>query len=196
MRSPSGTTRAGRTSRCAKVGAENTVPFGLTVPAMQKLLQRRFTGPADYIAANPELARRVSALIGSGPSSPMGTPKGCSRRSSTTSPQRDPFLVIADYADYIACQRRYATWLDTEAWTWSILNSARTAGQFSPTARSPLRSTARTSGTSGRWPSRTDYWTVQIGFGSVPGVGPACSGARANTVVPGDEVAKLSRVTA
>ena len=40
--------------------------------------------------------------------------------------------MVADYADYIACQREVsATWLDTEAWTRkSILNSAR-SGKFS-----------------------------------------------------------------
>ena len=44
----------------------------------------------------------------------------------------DPFLVLADYADYIACQERVnAAWQDVEHWTrMSILNTAR-AGKFS-----------------------------------------------------------------
>jgi starch phosphorylase len=44
----------------------------------------------------------------------------------------DPFLVLADYADYIACQERVsAAWLDRERWTrMSILNTAR-SGKFS-----------------------------------------------------------------
>ncbi len=44
----------------------------------------------------------------------------------------DPFLVLADYADYLACQDQVTTvWNDTEHWTRiSILNTAR-AGKFS-----------------------------------------------------------------
>jgi len=44
----------------------------------------------------------------------------------------DPFLVLADYADYVACQERVdAAWGDAESWTrMSILNTAR-AGKFS-----------------------------------------------------------------
>jgi starch phosphorylase len=46
--------------------------------------------------------------------------------------QSDPFLVFADYADYIACQDKVAgVWKDPEKWTrMSILNTAR-AGKFS-----------------------------------------------------------------
>ena len=44
----------------------------------------------------------------------------------------DPFLVLAEYADYIACQERVNTaWQDVEHWTrMSILNTARD-GKFS-----------------------------------------------------------------
>jgi starch phosphorylase len=46
--------------------------------------------------------------------------------------QHDPFLVLADYADYVACQDKVAeAWKDQEKWTrMSILNTAR-AGKFS-----------------------------------------------------------------
>jgi starch phosphorylase len=46
--------------------------------------------------------------------------------------QHDPFLVLADYADYVACQERVsAAWNDRSRWTcMSILNTAR-AGKFS-----------------------------------------------------------------
>jgi hypothetical protein len=41
--------------------------------------------------------------------------------------QHDPFLVLADYADYVACQERVsAAWNDRSRWTcMSILNTAR-----------------------------------------------------------------------
>ena len=44
----------------------------------------------------------------------------------------DPYLVLADYADYIDCQKRVSeTWLDKEKWlSMSILNTAR-SGKFS-----------------------------------------------------------------
>ena len=44
----------------------------------------------------------------------------------------DPFLVLADYADYVASQERVdAAWNDAQRWTqMSILNTAR-AGKFS-----------------------------------------------------------------
>jgi starch phosphorylase len=46
--------------------------------------------------------------------------------------QSDPFLVLADYAAYIACQEQVsAAWQDKENWTrMSILNTAR-SGKFS-----------------------------------------------------------------
>jgi starch phosphorylase len=44
----------------------------------------------------------------------------------------DPFLVLADYADYVACQEKVsAAWRDPGRWTrMSILNTAR-SGKFS-----------------------------------------------------------------
>jgi starch phosphorylase len=46
--------------------------------------------------------------------------------------QSDPFLVLADYTAYVACQEQVsAAWQDVDAWTrMSILNSAR-SGKFS-----------------------------------------------------------------
>jgi len=44
----------------------------------------------------------------------------------------DPFLVLADYADYITCQEKVSVaWKDSEHWSrMSILNTAR-SGKFS-----------------------------------------------------------------
>lgn len=45
----------------------------------------------------------------------------------------DPFLLLADYADYITCQEKVSTaWKDSEHWSrMPILNTAR-SGKFSP----------------------------------------------------------------
>jgi starch phosphorylase len=44
----------------------------------------------------------------------------------------DPFLVLADFADYVACQQRVSeAWRDARSWTrMSIMNTAR-SGKFS-----------------------------------------------------------------
>jgi starch phosphorylase len=44
----------------------------------------------------------------------------------------DPFLVLADYAEYVACQERVSVaWKDPNRWTrMSILNTAH-SGKFS-----------------------------------------------------------------
>ncbi len=46
--------------------------------------------------------------------------------------QFDPFLVLADFADYVACQQRVSdAWQDARRWTrMSIMNTAR-SGKFS-----------------------------------------------------------------
>jgi len=46
--------------------------------------------------------------------------------------QSDPFLVLADFADYVACQERVSeAWRDARKWTrMSIMNTAR-SGKFS-----------------------------------------------------------------
>ena len=58
--------------------------------------------------------------------------RGVRARWSSNLVDHDPFLVLADYADYIRCQDEVdRTWHDPKAWArMSILNSAR-SGKFS-----------------------------------------------------------------
>jgi starch phosphorylase len=111
-----------------EVGAENFFLFGLTAAEVARVKQQGYR-PGDYLAANAEL-RAVLELIGSGHFS-RGD-REVFRPIVDNLSQSDPFLVLADYADYVACQERVsAAWQDPDNWTqMSILNTAR-SGKFS-----------------------------------------------------------------
>ena len=111
-----------------EVGADNFFLFGLTASEVERV-QREGYRPEAYIEANAEL-RAVLELIASDHFSRGDTevfrPLVDNLRNS------DPFLVLADYAAYVACQEQVnAAWKDTERWTrMSIMNTAR-SGKFS-----------------------------------------------------------------
>ena len=111
-----------------EVGAENFFLFGRTADEVARLQGEGYR-PADSLAGNAELGA-VLALIGSGHFS--GGDSEVFRPLVENLTQSDPFLVLADYAAYVACQERVsAAWADQEQWTrMSILNTAR-GGKFS-----------------------------------------------------------------
>jgi len=112
----------------AEAGEDNFFAFGLTVEQAQQVRRQGYR-PARELERNPELEEALE-LIAAGTFShgdrEVFRPLIDNLRNS------DPFLVLADYADYIACQERVNTaWQDTEHWTrMSILNTAR-GGKFS-----------------------------------------------------------------
>ena len=111
-----------------EVGADNFFLFGLTVSEVERV-QREGYRPEAYIEANAEL-RAVLDLIASDHiahgDAEVFRPLVDNLRFS------DPFLIVADYAAYVACQEQVnAAWKDTERWTrMSIMNTAR-SGKFS-----------------------------------------------------------------
>jgi len=111
-----------------EVGAENFFLFGLTEEEVGSI-QREGYNPSAYIEKNPQLSEIIH-LIASGHFS-HGDPH-VFRPLLDNLCQHDPFLVLADYADYVACQDKVSeAWKDQEQWTrMSILNTAR-AGKFS-----------------------------------------------------------------
>jgi starch phosphorylase len=111
------------------VGPENFFLFGLTVPEVQEL-RRRGYHPWDLYRQQPDL-RRVLDAVGSGAFSP-GEPRLFQPVLDSLLNGGDPFLVLADFAAYLACQEEVSrTWLDYERWTrMAILNVAR-IGRFS-----------------------------------------------------------------
>ena len=111
-----------------EAGAENFFLFGLTVDEVHDLLARGYR-PRDYLNANPELSAAIAA-ISEGRFSHGDTEVFAPLVSNIV--DHDPFLVLADYADYIRCQDEVSrTWQDPATWArMSILNSAR-SGKFS-----------------------------------------------------------------
>jgi glycogen phosphorylase len=111
-----------------EVGAENFFHFGLMAEQVATVRRGGYR-PESHIEGNDEL-HEVLELISAGAFSrgdrQLFQPLVDNLRHS------DPFLVLADYADYVACQERVGeAWRDPSRWTgMSILNTAR-GGKFS-----------------------------------------------------------------
>lgn len=111
-----------------EVGADNFFLFGLSAAEVESVKRTGYR-PHDYVAANDEL-RTVLELIGTGHFSQGDAEVFRSLVDNLI--HDDPFLVLADYAAYIACQEQVnSAWQDVPNWTrMSILNTAR-SGKFS-----------------------------------------------------------------
>ena len=111
-----------------EAGPENFFLFGLTVDEVHDVLAKGYR-PRDYVDRNPELAEAIR-LIADGTFSHGDTAVFAPLVSNLV--DHDPFLVLADYADYIRCQGEVdRTWHNPSTWArMSILNSAR-SGKFS-----------------------------------------------------------------
>jgi glycogen phosphorylase len=111
-----------------EAGAGNFFLFGLTAEQVQQVQSAGYR-PADHVHGNTELREALDVIAGGHFS--RGDHE-MFRPLVENLYHHDPFLVLADYADYIACQERVsAAWMDPERWTrMSILNTAR-SGKFS-----------------------------------------------------------------
>jgi glycogen phosphorylase len=111
-----------------EAGADNFFRFGLTVEGVERTWREGYR-PEGRIKADPGVAAALG-LIADGTFSrgdrELFRPIVDNLRYS------DPFLVLADYAEYVAAQERVeAAWRDPARWTrMSILNTAR-ARKFS-----------------------------------------------------------------
>jgi starch phosphorylase len=112
-----------------EVSRENFFTFGLTAEQIRFL---RISGynPWEYYEGNPHL-KRVIDLIASGHFSP-GDPGLFKPLVDSFLHGGDPFLVLADFADYLRCQEEVnVTFRNRKKWAqMSILNVAR-IGKFS-----------------------------------------------------------------
>jgi starch phosphorylase len=111
-----------------EAGADNFFLFGLSAEQVEQVKREGYR-PSQHMDANPELREALEAIASGrfsrGDRDTFGPLVDNLR-------QHDPFLVLADYADYVACQGRVDdAWRDPVHWTrMSVLNSAR-AGKFS-----------------------------------------------------------------
>src|SRR6266545_1901609 len=113
------------------VGPENLFAFGLTEEEVEA---RRRSGyrPRDCVDADPELAATLAALS-AGEFSPSGPE--AAREVVSALIERDPYLVLADFAAYRDCQRRVeAAFADQEAWTRMSIANVAQMGRFSSDA--------------------------------------------------------------
>ncbi|HEX2661505.1 MAG TPA: glycogen/starch/alpha-glucan phosphorylase [Candidatus Acidoferrum sp.] len=111
-----------------EVGAENFFLFGLTVEQVRELKLRGYH-PEEVPEKNADL-RAILDFIGSG--ALAGGDHSLFQPFLDRLLYEDPFLVLADYQDYVDCQEQVsALWRDQSAWTRkAILNVAR-MGKFS-----------------------------------------------------------------
>ena len=112
-----------------EVGAENFFLFGLTVEQVAEL-RRKGYNPWEYYRGNRELKGVIDA-IASGVFSP-GEPRLFQPVVDSLLNGGDPYMVLADFAAYLACQDKVSkAWLDQDQWTrMAVLNTAR-SGKFS-----------------------------------------------------------------
>jgi starch phosphorylase len=111
-----------------RVGEENFFLFGLTAPQVMALKASGYD-PLAYYYGNAELKRAID-WIASGDLS--GGDPALFQPLVDSLLHRDEYLLLADYASYVACQDRVdEAYRDVETWTRaSILNAAR-CGYFS-----------------------------------------------------------------
>ncbi len=110
-----------------EIGEDNFFVFGLTADEVRATLARGYR-PRTWYERSPVL-RDVLDFVASGA---LGGDPMAFRPLVDNLLERDPFLVLADFDAYVACQERVsALWRDPQAWTRrSILTVAR-MGRFS-----------------------------------------------------------------
>ena len=105
------------------VTEENMFLFGMTTPEVEDLKKRGYQ-PINYFNNNAELRKVISFIQGgiNGKQFP---------EIANTIMHHDPYMVLADFADYRAAQKKIdEVWKDREKWNrMSLLNTAG-AGRF------------------------------------------------------------------
>ena len=112
-----------------EVGADNIFIFGLTAAEVASVKENGYQ-PWDCYHANGEL-REVLDMIGSGFFSP-DEPDRFKPIVETLLQHGDHYLLLADYASYIACQGRVeAAYRNQDQWVRSAILNVANMGKFS-----------------------------------------------------------------
>ena len=112
-----------------EVGADNIFIFGLTAAEVARVKANGYN-PWDYYHANGEL-REVLDMIGSGFFSP-DEPDRFKPIVDTLLHHGDHYLLLADYAAYIACQEKVdMAYRNQEQWVKSAILNVANMGKFS-----------------------------------------------------------------
>ncbi|MDE2309253.1 MAG: glycogen/starch/alpha-glucan phosphorylase [Betaproteobacteria bacterium] len=112
-----------------EVGEDNIFIFGLTTEEVAKVKASGYQ-PWGYYHANEEL-REVLDMIGSGFFSP-GEPDRFKPIVDELLRRGDQYLLLADYASYIACQKAVETaYKDQEQWVKKAILNVANMGKFS-----------------------------------------------------------------
>jgi starch phosphorylase len=110
------------------VGTENFFCFGLTA-AEAAAYQARGYHPGEFCRADPMLQRVLDCLSDGAFSD---GDRSLFRPLVDNLTKSDPFLVLADYAAYIACQQQVsANYDDHEDWTRKSIRNVARMGYFS-----------------------------------------------------------------
>ena len=105
------------------VGDENMILFGMTTPEVNDLKRTGYV-PMNYFNNNPEL-RAVIEFVQHGIGSKQFPEIG------NTIIHHDPYMVLADFADYRNAQKKIDTlWADKERWNKMSLINIAGAGRF------------------------------------------------------------------
>jgi starch phosphorylase len=112
-----------------EVGAENIFIFGLTADEVAALRAAGYN-PWRHYESNHEL-RQALDMIRDGFFSPEDRSRYLSVFEALTA-QGDHYLLLADYAAYVACQEQVgALYVDPENWTRQAILNVAGMGQFS-----------------------------------------------------------------
>ena len=104
------------------VTEENMFLFGMTTPEVDDLKRRGYV-PSNYLSGNAELRKVINFI--------QGGINGKQFPEIANIVNHDPYMVLADFADYRATQKKIdEVWKDREKWNrMSLLNTAG-AGRF------------------------------------------------------------------
>uniref|UniRef100_A0A831UDA3 Alpha-1,4 glucan phosphorylase n=1 Tax=Geobacter metallireducens TaxID=28232 RepID=A0A831UDA3_GEOME len=112
-----------------EVGRDNIFIFGMNAQEVGDL-RRRGYNPRDYYSGNPEL-KKVLDMIAEGHFSP-GNRDLFRPIVDTLLTQGDHYLLLADYASYVACQEEVSRlYLDQNQWARKAILNCAGMGKFS-----------------------------------------------------------------